>query len=111
MTLFQKIILLISFIFLLTIGTLVWFMGKMNQQFSVFQDKVQEERQTHESQAMKIENSLKKRRHEVKEEVKGVLKDVEGAFLHNREERTKMSKEFLRGQREVFDKIDSFQKN
>ena len=111
MTLVKKIIFLISFMLLLTLGTLVWFMGKMNQQFYDFQDEVQEERQIYEDQAMKIEDDLSKGRHKVKEEIKDALKGVEGVFLRNREERAKMSKAFLEDQKKVFDKIDAFQRN
>jgi len=110
MTLVKKIVFVIFFMLLLTMGTLVWFMSKMNRQFCDFQDKVQEKRGGYENQVIKIEGHLKKGRAGVKKEVKGALKDVEDAFLRNREERARISKEFLKNQKEGFDKIGSFQR-
>ncbi len=109
MTLVKKIIVLIAFVLFLTLGVLLWFVWKMNQQVSHFQNKVQEERQSQEGEVSEINSKLKKRRDNLRKEVKDVLKDVEDGFLQNRENEAKMSKEFLKGQREAFEKINSFQ--
>jgi len=108
MTLTNKIILLVSFMFLISLSVFYWFTNFLFQHTSTFKQSMAIEKQQLQERLDEGIAEIHHKGTQLSQEIVGDLKKMEDDLVNNQRKAEEFDKAFLEGQNGVFDAIDAF---